>query len=284
MSTISAGAVKALRDRTNAPMMDCKSALAEANGDMDKAVEILRKRSKDIQDKKGARETAEGRIAVFIDPAQNVGAILEMRCESAPVVKSEPFVQLANDVVRQVALKSAKTVEELLAQPFVGDPKHTVNERIGAVVGLIRENMKPARFTRLSGGHFGGYTHHDGTIGVLLQVEGARADEALLQGVCMHIAALNPLAARPEDVPAAVLDKEKEIAKGQIAADPKNANKPANIMEKIVEGKVKAWLKENVLVEQPFVKDDSKTVGELFKAAGLKVLPFVRYKVGEISA
>jgi len=284
MSTISAGAVKALRDRTNAPMMDCKAALAEAAGDMEKAVEILRKRSKDIQDKKGARETAEGRVAVFIDAAKQVGAILEMRCESAPVAKSEHFVQLATEAVRQIAEKNPKTIEDLLAQPFVGAPQKTVNERIGEVVGLIRENMKPARFTRLSGGSFGGYTHHDGSVGVLLQVEGAKADEQLLRDVCMHITARNPLAARPEDVPQTLLAKEKEIAMAQIAADPKNASKPANIMEKIVDGKLKAWLKENVLLDQPFVKDDSKTVGELLKAAGLKVVRFVRYKVGEVGA
>jgi elongation factor Ts len=284
MSTISAGAVKALRDRTNAPMMDCKSALTQADGDMDKAVEILRKRSKDIQDKKGTRETAEGRVAVFLDPAEKVGAILEMRCESAPVVKNEHFIELANAIAKQIAVKNPATVESLLAQPSVGDAKKTVNERIGDVVGLIRENMKPARFTRLTG-LLGSYVHHDGNVGVLLQVDGTGAgQEQLLRDVCMHITARNPVAARAEDVPPAVLDKEKEIAKGQITADPKNANKPANIMEKIVEGKVKAWLKENVLVEQPFVKDDTKTVGELLKAAGLKVVRFVRYKVGEIGA
>jgi elongation factor Ts len=284
MSTISAGAVKALRDRTNAPMMDCKAALTEAAGDMEKAVEILRKRSKDIQDKKGVRETAEGRIAVHIDAGKQVGAILEMRCESAPVVKSEHFVKLAADVGRQIAEKNPATVEELLKQPFVGDPKKTVNDHIGEVVGLIRENMKPARFTRLSGGPFGGFTHHDGSIGVLLQVEGAKADEQLLRDVAIHITAMAPLAAREEDVPASILAKEKEIALAQIAADPKNAKKPANIMEKIVEGKIKAWFKEFVLVDQPFVKDDTKTVGELLKAAGLKVVRFVRYKVGEIGA
>ena len=284
MSTISAGAVKALRDRTNAPMMDCKAALTEASGDMEKAVEVLRKKSKDIMDKKGARETAEGRVAVFIDNAKQVGAILEIRCESAPVVKSEHFVKLATDLARQIGEKNPKTVEELLTQPFVGDPKKSVNERIGEVIGLIRENMKPARFTRLSGGHFGAYTHHDGSVGVLLQVEGANADEQLLRDVCMHITARAPLAAREEDVSPTVLAKEKEIAMGQIAADPKNAKKPPNIMEMIVEGKVKAWLKENVLVDQPFVKDDSKTVGELLKAAGLKIVRFVRYKVGEIGA
>src|SRR5215470_12670531 len=117
--SISATAVKALRDRTNQPMMDCKAALTEANGDMEKAVEILRKKSKDVQDKKVGRETAEGRIAAFIDQSQKIGALLEMRCESAPVAKSDQFAKLANDVAKQIALKSPADVEALLAQPFV---------------------------------------------------------------------------------------------------------------------------------------------------------------------
>src|SRR5262245_12939785 len=126
--TISATTVKNLRDRTNAPMMDCKAALTEANGDMDKAIEILRKKNASIQAKKGERETAEGRIAVFIAPAQKVGGIVEMRCESAPVAKVDVFVQLANDIARQVALKTPATIEALLGQPLVDDSKKTVND------------------------------------------------------------------------------------------------------------------------------------------------------------
>src|SRR5438128_7712768 len=148
MSEISAAAVNALRKRTNAPMMECKAALIEASGDTEKAVDILRKKNSAIQAKKGDRETAEGRIAVYIDPAKKVGAIVEIRCESAPVAKSKEFGQLANDIAKQVALKGAATVEELLSQPLVDDPKHTVKERIGDLVGRIRENMKPARMTR----------------------------------------------------------------------------------------------------------------------------------------
>jgi elongation factor Ts len=283
MSQIPAAAVKSLRDRTNAPMMDCKAALTEAQGDMDKAVEILRKKSKDIQVKKGEREAAEGRIAVYIDPAQKVGAILEMRCESAPVAKGEHFVKLADELARQAALKGAASVEALLAQPFLDDPKKTVNDHIADVIGLIRENMKPQRFTRLNG-QLGSYVHHDGTVGVLVQVEGANPDVQLLRDVCMHITAKNPVAGKVEDVSAETLTKEKEIALSQMKADPKNASKPANILEKIVEGKMKAWLGENVLVEQPFVKDDSKTVGQLLQSAGLKLVRFVRYKVGEITS
>jgi elongation factor Ts len=278
MSTISAAAVKALRDRTNAPMMDCKVALTEAGGDMEKAVDILRKKNSAIQAKKGERETAEGRIAVYIDPAKQIGAIVEVRCESAPVVKSEQFGKLANDIAKQVALKGANSAGELLAQPLVDDPKRTVNDRIADVVGLIRENMKPQRMARLTG-VLGSYVHHDFQTGVLLQVEGASADPDLLRGICMHITAKNPVAARREDVSPEILAKEKEIAKTQAAA----TGKPANIVEKIAEGKLKTWLGENVLVEQPFVKDDSKTVGQILQSAGLKLVRFIRYKVGELS-
>src|SRR5690242_18465711 len=139
--TISADAVKTLRDRTGMQMMKCKAALTEANGDMEKAVEILRKQNKDAQDKTAGRETAEGRIGIFIDNAKQVGGIVELRCESAPVAKSDLFVKLASDLARQVATTPADTPEALLAQPFVDDPKKTVNERIGEVVGLMRENM-----------------------------------------------------------------------------------------------------------------------------------------------
>src|SRR5262249_18059288 len=139
------------------------------------------------------------------------------------------------------------------------------------------------RFKRMTG-TLGSYVHHDGTVGVLLQVEGNPTDSQVLKDVCMHIAAKSPYAAVREEVSAATLDKEKEIARAQMAADPKNASKPANILEKILEGKMKSWFAENVLVEQPFVRDDSKTVGHLLQAAGLKVIGFVRYKVGEISA
>jgi elongation factor Ts len=278
MSTISAAAVKGLRDRTNAPMMDCKAALTEAGGDMDKAVEILRKKNAAIQAKKGERETAEGRIGIYIDPVKPVGAIVEMRCESAPVAKSEQFVQLSQKIAKQVALKGPEAVEAFLAQPAVDEPKKTVNELIGEVIGLIRENMKPARFTRLEG-QLGSYSHHDGSVGVLLQVEGPKGDPQLLRDICMHITAKNPVAARREDVSPAVIEKEKEIAKTQAAA----TGKPANIVDKIAEGKMKTWFAENVLLEQPFVKDDSKTVGDLLRSAGLKIVRFVRYRVGELS-
>jgi elongation factor Ts len=282
MSTISATAVKTLRDRTNAPMMECKMALTEANGDMDKAVDILRKKLKGVGLKREGNVTAEGRIGVFIDPAKKVGALAEVQCESAPTAKNDLFVQLANSLAKHVALKGEAPVDSLLGQPFVDDAKITVRDRIEDVVGVIREKMRLARTARLSG-LLGSYVHHDGTIGALIQVEGTAADPQLLRDVCMQIVANNPLAARREDVDPALIAKETEIARAQIAADPKNASKPANIIEKIAEGKIKTWLAENILVEQPFIKDDSKTktVGDLLKSAGLKMAKFIRFKVGE---
>jgi elongation factor Ts len=278
MSSISAASVMALRNRTNAPMMDCKSALAEAQGDMEKAAEILRKRNKAIMDKKSDRETAEGWIGAFIDTEAKVGALIELRCESAPVARLESFIKLANDLARQVALKAPANVDALLSQPFVNDPTKTVKDVIGDLVGLIRENMKPARFIRLEG-LLGAYIHHDGSVGVMVKAEGEQADPILLKDICIHITARNPAAIAREDIPAETIEKEREIAMSQAAT----SGKPANIVEKIAEGKLKTWFAENVLLEQPFVKDDSKTVGDLLKSAKLKLVKFVRLKVGELS-
>jgi elongation factor Ts len=275
---ITAAAVDQLRKRTGMQMMKCKQALIEAHGDMDKAVEILRKSNKEAQDKFVSRETAEGRIGVFIDPAAQIGTIIEVRCETAPTAKNTLFVQLANDLAKQVALKESPSVEALLTQPFVDKPAQTVNERIGETVGLIRENMRVARFTRLSG-ILGSYVHHDGSVGVMVQVEGAKADDQTLRDVAMHVTARNPLVALREHLAADRVAKELEIARTQAADQGKG--KPANIVEKIAEGKMKTWFGENVLVEQPFVKDESKTVGQLLGGSGLKLVKFVRYKVGE---
>jgi elongation factor Ts len=279
---ITANDVKMLRDKTGVQMMKCKAALMEANGDMEKAIELIRKQNKDATVKLGSRETAEGRIGIFIDAGAKIGSIVEVRCESAPVAKTDLFIKLAQDLAKHVAVKNPASVEELLAQPFVDKPNQTVADRMSEVVGLVRENMKVARMTRLTG-LLGHYIHHDGTVGVLVQVEGDKADTQLLRDVSMHITAKNPTAALREHVSAEKIAKEKEIAQAQIDADPKNKSKPPNILTMIVEGKLKTWFAENVLVEQPFVKDDSKTVGELLKAQGLKMAKFVRYKVGEVS-
>jgi elongation factor Ts len=275
---INAADVMKLRERTGMQMMKCKAALTEANGDMEKAVEILRKGNKDAQNKVVDRVAGEGRIAVFIDPAAGIGSIIELRCESAPVAKSEPFVNLSNDLARQVALTPPANGEALLQQPYHNNTAHSVNDRIAEVIGLLREKIVVARFVAMTG-LLGEYIHHDGSVGVLLKVEGSKADPALLRDVCMHITARNPVAALREDISKETIDKEMEIAQAQ--ANEQGKGKPANIIEKIAEGKLRTWFQENVLAEQPFVKDDSKTVGDLLKSGGLTLVRFVRYKVGE---
>lgn len=279
---ITANDVKNLRDRTNAPMMECKTALNETGGDMEKAVEWLRKKAGSKIGNFSAREMAEGRIGIFLDPATKCGAIVEVRCETAPVSKTDQFIQLTNEVAKQIALKNPADADALLKQTSVDHPGKTIADRVMDVFQLIRENMKPHRFVRLTG-LVGDYVHHDGSVGVLLQVEGEKADPQLLRDVCMHITARNPVSATKDDVPAATLAKETEIVRDQTTNDPKNKSKPAQIIEKIIEGRMKTWLAENVLLEQPFVKDDTKTVGQLLAASGLKLVKFVRYKVGEIS-
>ena len=282
---ISASNVKALRDRTGMQMMKCKAALTEAGGDMEKAVEILRKQNKDAQDKVVNRETAEGRIGIFIDPVARNGAIVEVRCESAPVAKSDLFVQLALDLAKQVAMKNPATVDELLKQPFIDKPAQTVHERIGEVVGLVRENMKVARMARMEG-LLGLYIHHDGTVGVLLECRGGSPNDELLRDVSAHIAALNPPYTTTDDVPADIMAKEKAAVLADINADPKNASKPANIVEKIAEGKLKTKLAEVVLTEQQManeMKYPKTSVGAALAKAGLNPVKFVRFKVGAVA-
>lgn len=277
--------VKQLRDRTDLPMGDCKQALVESAGDMEKAIDILRSKFAKMTAKREGNETAEGRIGVFVDNAAKAAAIIEMRCETAPSAKSDQFIALATDLARHVAAAGPKDAAEALTQPLAGG-KGTVQDRINDVVGVIREKMVLHKVQRLQGGVYGAYVHHDGTVGVVLECKGAAANDELLRDVCAHIAALNPPYASTADVPADVVAKEKELVMADIANDPKNAGKPANILEKVAEGKLKTRLSEVVLAEQPMAnvgKYPNTTVGAALKKAGLEPVKFVRYKVGAVS-
>jgi elongation factor Ts len=282
MSTpINANAVKTLRDLTDMPMMKCKAALEKAGGDIEKAKLILREEGGKFLVDKGSRETAEGRIGSYSD-AKSAGALVELRCESPSVVKNDRFVALANDLAKQVAQKNPGNVDELLKMKFVGDASQTVQDRVAEVVGLIRENMRPARFVRFEG-ITGEYVHHDGATGVLLQVRGESADPTLLRDICTHIAALRPTYATVADVPNDIVKREEQLAKQQ--AEEQAAGKPPGVIEKIAAGKYQTWLAENVLVQQPManqIKYSKKTVSELLKTAKLEILQFVRMKVGEL--
>ena len=280
MSTISASAVNELRKLTDQPLMDCKRALTEAEGDMEKAVVILRLRGKNVGTKREGNETAEGRVGVCI--AAPIAAIVEFRCESAPTAKNDRVLALVDDLAKAVAATNPTDVADFLTKPF---GEATVSDRLTDVVSVIREKMIVQRFARLEGGVFGQYIHHDGSVGALFQCEGTGSHDELLRDICAHIAALNPPYMVTTDVPAEVIAKERAILVQQIQEDPKNVGKPANIFEKIAEGKVKSWLSETVLLEQPMAntaKYPGTTVGAALTKAGLKPTKFVRYKVGAI--
>lgn len=274
MSAISAAAVNELRKKTDLPLMECKKALTETNGDMEKAVEWLRSQFGKAMSKRAENETAEGRVAVLV--AGDKAAIIELRCESAPTAKNELFGKLADDLVKAVLEQNPANVDALCALP-------AVKNRIEETVGLIREKMIVHRFARLTGGVFGFYVHHDLMGGALVQCAGSGSHDELLRDIGAHVVALNPPYATPAGVPADALAKETDFIASQIAADPKNATKPANIIDKMKDGKIKAWMGETVLTEQPMAnsaKYPSQTVGQALQKAGLTLTTFVRYRVG----
>jgi elongation factor Ts len=277
--------VKQLRDRTDQPMGLCKQALDQSGGDIEKAIEWLRGQNTKMQAKREGSETAEGRIGAFVDNAAKIAGIVEMRCETAPSAKSDRFIALANDLAKHVARQKPKDVAEALTQPVPGG-SGTVADRINDVVGVIREKMILQKFQRLEGGVYGSYVHHDGTVGVVIECKGAAASDEVLRDVSAHIAALNPPYATTADVPADVVEKEKQLVMADITNDPKNAGKPANIIEKIAEGKLRTKLAEIVLSEQPManaMKYPNTTVGAALKKAGLEPVRFVRFKVGAVA-
>lgn len=285
MAAVTPQLVKQLRDMTDQPMGLCKQALDANAGDVQKAVDWLRGQNKNMGVKREGNETAEGRVGVFVDNANKVAAIVEMRCESAPSAKSDRFVALANDLARHVATANPADVAAALTQPLAGGTG-TVQERIDEVVGVIREKMVLHKFQRLEGNVYGAYVHHDGMTGVVVEAKGAKANEELLKDVATHVAALNPPYVTVAAVPAEVVEKERGFVSAEMAADPKSAGKPANILEKIAEGKLKTRLAEVVLTEQPMAnaaKYPNTTVGQALAKAGLEPVRFVRFKVGAVT-
>jgi elongation factor Ts len=267
MPAVTPQMVKQLRDRTDQPMGLCKQVLDESGGDMEKAIDLIRERSKGVGVKREGNETAEGRVGVFVDNAAKAAAIVEMRCESAPSAKSDRFVALTNELAKAAVGSKATDVGALLVEPSGGA---TVQDRINDVVGVIREKMVLHRFRRLEGGVFGGYVHHDGTVGVLVECAGGAANDELLRDVAAHVAALNPPYATIAEVPAEVMAKEQALVKADMDADPKSAGKPENILAKIAEGKLRTRLSEIVLTEQPMAnsgKYPNTSVGAALKKA-----------------
>lgn len=277
MAEISAAVVKALRERTGLPMMDCKRALQECNGDPEAAVEALRKAGKKTMEKRAGRETAFGLIAVQADMT-GAGTMIELLCESAPVTKNAEFVGLASDLVRQLAQgPGAKSPEDLLAQSSPSKPKETLKDQLDSLSNRIREVFRLQRIVRIDG-TCGGYAHHSGGVGVLLRADGGNAE--LAKDICMHIAAMRPTVVSREDLDPKEVDKEREILSEAARAE----GKPEKIIAKMVEGRLKDFYAERCLLEQQHANKDkygTETIGQLAQAAGMKVLKFVRWELGK---
>lgn len=277
MAEISAQAVKALRDKTNLPLMEVKKALIEANGDEARAIEILREAFKKIQIKRAENVTSEGLVRVLVAEDGSRGAMIELQCESAPVAKAEDFVLLADQCVKQLLNgPGADSPDALLAQPAPDRKGLTLQQLLEDVVNKIREKIVLARILRVDG-PVGGYAHHDGKTGVLFRAEGANKTAAVLKDVAMHVASMRPIATFPEELPADDVAKERARLSQEAAA----SGKPANIIEKIVDGRMKTYYAEQgVLTFQLFVKDDSKTVNQALAEQGLKAAGFTRWLLG----
>jgi len=271
---ITATMVKELRERTGAGMMECKRMLTETGGDMESAIDLMRKSGAAKADKKAGRVAADGKVVITVSGDGKEGSIVEINCETDFVAKDENFINFTAAVGARVLADKPADVEALSAMPL--DSGETVEEVRANLVAKIGENMQVRRFEVVASGAGQVYAYSHGVrIGVAVAMTGG--DEALGKDVAMHIAASRPVCISENEVPAETLDKEKEI----LIAQAEGSGKPMEIIEKMVEGRMRKYLAEITLVGQPFVKDPDQAVGQLLKAAGAEVTAFIRYEVGE---
>lgn len=272
MADITAAMVKELRGKTDAPMMECKKALTEADGDMDKAEEILRVKLGSKASKASSRVTAEGLVGIYISPEGNLGSIVEVNCETDFVAKNDDFINFVADAAKMVAESNPTDVEALGALPYGNGTVESVRQ---ALIGKIGENMTVRRFQRVQAqGRLASYIH-GGKIGVLVDYTGS--DEQIGKDVAMHIAATKPKALSQDGVPAEDIEKERSVAQAKAI----ESGKPAEIAQKMVEGSVNKFLKEVTLLSQPFVKDDKQTVEAMLKSNNSSISSFQLFIVGE---
>ena len=279
MAEITASMVKELRERTDAPMMECKKALAEAGGDMAKAEEILRVKLGNKASKAASRIAAEGIVGVSVSADGRLATMVEVNCETDFVAKKEDFLAFARNLAQLVADKSPADVAALAALPL---GEGTVEATRLALVGRIGENMSIRRFARVqANGRIASYVHGGAKIGVLVDVTGGDAE--LGKDLAMHIAASKPKALDAAGVAAEAIETERRVAAEKAAEDAAKSGKsiPPEILAKRVEGTVQKFLKEVTLLGQPFVKDDKMSIEQLLKGKGAKVEQFVLYVVGE---
>jgi elongation factor Ts len=270
MATITAAMVGELRAKTDAPMMECKKALTEADGDPIKAEELLRVKLGSKASKASSRITAEGVVATYI--AGNIGALVEVNCETDFVTKNDEFLALAQTCAKLIAEKNPADLAALAALPLDGK---TVEEKRAELIGRIGENMSIRRFKRFeTDGKLTSYLH--GTrIGVVVEFDGA--DEQVGKDVAMHVAAMKPVSLSSDQVPADLIEKERSVATLKAAEQ----GKPADIAAKMIEGSVQKFLKEVSLLNQTFVKNDKQTVEQMLKSTNTSIKSFTMYVVGE---
>ncbi len=288
--TFTAKDVAALRDRTGAGMMDCKKALAHTDGDMDKAAEYLREQGISVAAKKASRIASEGAVVAYTSKDGKVGALIELNCETDFVARSDAFVQVANAIVKQVAERAPKDNDELLASSVNGS---TVAELITTTTANTGEKISFRRFVRQSGAKEEAYIHMGGKIGVLLEVDtdkdlnGNEQFDTMCHDIAMHIAAFAPQYIYNDEVPSEQVEHEKEILRIQAANDPKNANKPKEVLEKMIVGRLGKFYKEVCLIDQEFAKDASVTIRQLVEKTGkdlgakITLKKFTRFVMGE---
>lgn len=273
--------VKELREMTGCGMMDCKKALTETNGDMDKAVEFLREKGLATAAKKAGRIASEGMVKAYITDDKKIGVLVEVNSETDFVAKNAEFQAFVEGVAKIVAEKNPADVEALKELPYADGSN--VGETLTALIAKIGENMNIRRFARVEG-NVCSYTHGEGRIGVLVEAEGSLDDADAYEAArdaAMQIAAINPLYLSQEVVPAEDVEKEKHIIVAQIKEDPKNAKKPENIIEKMVDGKINKFYEQNCLLQQEFVKNGDFKVEAYLASKGVKLTGFVRFEKGE---
>ena len=272
MTSITAGMVKELRERTGLGMMDCKKALSDADGNMEKAIEDLRKASGLKAAKKASRVAAEGVVMTKVAEDGNYGVIIEVNSETDFVARDDNFLSFAKQALVSSFEASQASVEELL-EKGLEESRQALVQKIGENVNLRR--LKRLNFKNANQGIVESYVHNNSKIGVLISLKGG--DEALAKDVAMHIAAVNPMVVRPEDVPEEILTKESEI----YSAQARESGKPEEIVEKMISGRLRKFVAEVSLLEQQFVKDPETKICDLLKEVGADVVQFVRYEVGE---
>ncbi|MBE5802007.1 MAG: elongation factor Ts [Clostridiales bacterium] len=292
MANITSQMVKELREMTQAGMMDCKKALVEADGDMDKAVEWLREKGLAAAAKKAGRIAAEGVVASYVSEDAKIGVVVEVNCETDFVAKTDNFINFSKNVAKHIAAANPADVDELMNQKFVDDESKTITDLVSDATVSIGEKISIRRFARyeVEAGAVETYIHMGGKIGVLLQVANDNADsltndafKAFYHDVALQIAAARPTYVRPEEVPAETLENERKILRAQAMEE----GKPEDIANRMVEGRIKKYYKEVCLLEQPFVKDGDKSIKQVMtetaKAIGanLDLVKFERFERGE---